>query len=199
MSDSLPEGTGHPISSGKDESVTLPAGDGAGLEPKSETDLWTGRTHIMHYGFRIIFWVVAMIGVTIGLYYTSSRWEGLTGWTAFLIWCVTTMLTGLVILTKAALVILGRRYRLTTQRLFIERGIISQTIDQTELIRVDDVRVHKTIVDRLFGLGSVEVMGTDATDQHLMIEGVVSPEQVAESIRSHMRIMRRKSLFVENL
>jgi hypothetical protein len=72
-------------------------------------------------------------------------------------------------------------------------------VDQTELIRVDDVRVKKSMMDRLFGLGSVETLSTDQTDRETMIAGIAEPDKVAEAIRARMRTMRKKSLFVENL
>lgn len=95
--------------------------------------------------------------------------------------------------------IIGRRYRLTDQRLFIERGVLAQTIDQTELIRVDDVRVRKTLLDRVFGLGDVEINSTDASDAFILIEGIRDPDRIAEDVRSRMRALRKKSLFIENL
>jgi len=95
--------------------------------------------------------------------------------------------------------ILQKGYRLTSERLFIEIGVLSRTVDQTELVRVDDVRVHQSLMDRVFGLGSVEVVSTDATDRNVMIEGIADPDRVAEMVRENMRSLRRKSLFVENL
>ena len=95
--------------------------------------------------------------------------------------------------------IIGRRYRLTDQRLFIERGVLTQTIDQTELIRVDDVRVRKTLLDRVFGLGDVEINSTDASDATIILEGIRDPDRISEDVRSRMRALRKRSLFIENL
>ena len=112
---------------------------------------------------------------------------------------VVIMLAVLVQGIRIAAVILGTRYRLTTERLFVERGLIRQTIDQTELIRVDDVRVRKLMVDRILGLGSIDVLSTDQTDPRVVVTGVAEADKVAEMIRRHMRALRRRSLFVENL
>jgi hypothetical protein len=72
-------------------------------------------------------------------------------------------------------------------------------VDQTELIRVDDVRIHKTLLDRIFGLGTIAILSTDATDREVVIAGVADPDQVAEALRRNMRTLRQKSLFVEHL
>ena len=175
------------------------AGDQAATDPGTETELWTGRTHWKHYAGRLALWVLGNIVAAILLIWIGAHAEWLTTGRAFWIIMPILLISGLLILGRVLIRILGHRYRVTSQRLFIERGIFSRTIDQTELIRVDDVRVYKTFLDRLFGLGSVAVVSTDATDRETVMEGIFEPDRVAEAIRSHMRSMRRKSLFVENL
>ena len=81
----------------------------------------------------------------------------------------------------------------------MSKSILTKIQDQTELIRVDDVRVCKKLVDRLFRLGTVEILSTDATDKSVTIEGVKRPDFVAEQIRGKMRALRSRSLFIENL
>lgn len=184
-------------------SGTLPngvGGDGAVSEPAAETEIWTGRTHWKHYAGRLSVWLLANLAFAVLI----TRVTPHVGWLNFrrssLIVLVVLALSGLeIVIRKVVLKILKHRYRLTTQRLFIERGIVSQTVDQTELIRVDDVRLYKSFQDRLFGLGSVALVTTDATDREIVIEGIAQPEQVAEAVRAYMRTLRRKSLFVENL
>jgi hypothetical protein len=61
------------------------------------------------------------------------------------------------------------------------------------------VRVRKTISDRLFGLGSVDILSTDRTHRDVTRVGVKDPDGVAEVIRDRMRSLRRKSLFIEKL
>ena len=174
-------------------------GDGAVVESAAESEIWIGRTHWKHYTGRLSLWLSANVVLVILIAWAASGFEWLTGGVAFWITLVVALVSGALILGRVAVVILGTRYRLTSQRLFIQRGLISQTVDQTELIRVDDVRLHKTMIDRIFGLGSVQVLSTDTTDREIRIEGIADPETVAEAIRTNMRTLRRKSLFIENL
>ncbi len=165
-------------------------------EMPRETEIWTGRTHWKHFLPGLVLWVVGASVVT----WLLLRWRGdgsSTAWTwaIGILWLV----SGLFVLGRMAAFILGHRYRLTTQRLFIEKGILSQTIDQTELIRVDDVRMHKSVLDRIFGLGTVEIASSDATNPSVRIIGVAGPETVAEHVRQNMRIMRKRAVFVENV
>jgi len=178
---------------------TAIGGDGAEVETAAENELWRGRTNWKHYAGRFILWFLANVVVAVLVSWVASRADWLGGRGAFWTIVVVLLLTGLLFVAPVFLKILGHRYRITSQRLFIERGILSQTVDQTELIRVDDVRLTKTLTDRLFGLGTVVILSTDASDRDVTIEGVSNPDEVAEAIRMHMRTMRKKSLFVENL
>lgn len=173
--------------------------NGAEADTATETEIWTGRTHWKHFGGRLARWVLANAVLAALVGWIASRVQRLSAGGAFWIILGVLLISGLVVVGRIVLRILTTRYRITSQRLFIERGLFTQTVDQTELIRVDDVRLKKTVLDRLFGLGSVVILTTDATDKETLIEGIAEPEEVAEAIRKHMRTMRKKSLFVENL
>ncbi|MCH8913270.1 MAG: PH domain-containing protein [Planctomycetes bacterium] len=161
------------------------------LDSESEEDLWQGRSSWKFYADLIL--VAAGWTVIAGIvWFTTPRWLG---------WIVVFMaLAGWVYVAgRVAHGMLNYHYRLTTQRLFIERGVLSRTIDQAELIRIDDVRIHKSLMNRMTGVGSVELFSTDASDRQVTIWGVEKPEELAESIRDHMRRLRQRSLFVESL
>lgn len=166
-------------------------GNGADLEPEAEKELWVGHTNWKHFADLILValgWSV--IAVIVG--FIMPRVMGwIVGIMAALGW--------LYVAGRILHAILNYRYRLTTQRLFIERGILSRTIDQAELIRVDDVRIHKTLLNRFTGLGSIEIFSTDTSNRQVTIRGVPQPEHIADTIRQRMRELRQKSLFVESL
>ena len=164
-----------------------------------EDMVWVGRTSWKHFATSITLWLAGSVLLAWLMGSWASASEGLTGTIAFLIAAVPIALAGLFVAGRALLNVYGTRYRLTTERLFIDRGILSQTIDQTELIRVDDVRVRKSAMDRIFSLGTVEILSTDTTDRSLTIVGISQAESVAESIRDAMRKLRKKSVFVESL
>ncbi len=181
-----------------DDATVLRAPQAAGAagnaaQEGQERPLWTGRTAWRHYIGRILIWLIASIVWSVvcwmGFTQTPALWLAATGLVVLL----------LLFLGPVAFAILGHRYRLTTERLIIEKGILSQTIDQTELIRVDDVRIHKTLMNRLLRLGTVAVISTDVSDRETEIPGIAQPEVLADSIRSRMRALRKKSLYVEQI
>ena len=171
--------------------------DPSGLKP--EQCLWEGRTHWRHFSGRIALWALASTVYALLVAWLAARTDLLSATVAWYIAGIPILATAGWGGVKLAALIAGTRYRVTDERLFIERGLLTRTTDQTELIRVDDVRTRKTLVDRLFGLGSVEVVSTDTSDRFVTIEGVSGADEVAEIVRGRMRALRRKSLFVENL
>ena len=171
----------------------------AAQPPTPETEVWAGRTSWKHYAGRLSAWVVGnlLFAVLVGWIASAKTWLALSGaiWTVL----VVVLVSGVIFILPVFIGIIGRRYRLTSQRLFIERGILNQTIDQTELIRIDDVRVQKTLFDRVFGLGTVSLLSTDLSDREVVIEGVCNADRVAEVVRANTRTQRGKAFFVENL
>ncbi len=160
-----------------------------------EHDLWVGRTHWLHHAGGMGLWLAAAILYAVLI----ARIDALSGTAAWYVAGIPILLSALFVGGWLLLRIYGSRYRITDERLFLDRGILRLTIDQTELIRVDDVRVHKTVIDRLFGLGSVEVLSTDASHHSVTLCGVRGADHLAEIIRTRMRTLRGKSLFIENL
>lgn len=181
------------------EVSVAPSPDRASADTQTERELWQGRTHFAHFSVRLGTWAALSMACALGIAVLGQRvdwldWKAVTAAVA-----VTTLLTTVIILSPVVLEVYGVRYRVTSQRVFVHRGLLSQTIDQTELMRVDDVRIHKTLVDRLFGLGSVAIVSTDFSDGELRILGIAKPEALAESIRACTRSLRHRALYVENL
>jgi hypothetical protein len=72
-------------------------------------------------------------------------------------------------------------------------------VDQTELLRVDDVKMRQSLLQRILNIGNIEVISSDRTDEHLQITNVAEPAQVTEHIRRHTRMLQRRTLFMEQL
>lgn len=78
---------------------------------------------------------------------------------------------------------IGINYELTTQRLRIIRGIAGQTIEEIELVRVRDTSARQTLVERLFDIGDVEIISTDARQPTKQLFNIKDPVEVRELIR----------------
>ena len=74
------------------------------------------------------------------------------------------------------------RYHLTNQRLIKESGLLSKRIDEIELYRIRDTRVHQPFFQRLVGMGDVDVNSVDVSGS-FRIENLPGAMEKREQIR----------------
>jgi uncharacterized membrane protein YdbT with pleckstrin-like domain len=67
---------------------------------------------------------------------------------------------------------LGRRYRLTTERVVVEEGVLSKRTEQLDLYRVTDYVVERPFGQRLLGTGNLVLEAMDRTTPRLVISGI---------------------------
>jgi hypothetical protein len=84
------------------------------------------------------------------------------------------------------------RWIVTSQRLRVVRGILSRSTDEVELTRVRDVSVEQSLAQRALGIGTVTVVGTDATTPMVVLHDIEEPEGVKEVIRQAVQEQRRR-------
>jgi uncharacterized membrane protein YdbT with pleckstrin-like domain len=88
------------------------------------------------------------------------------------------------------------RYRLTERHLYVYRGLFTHTCDSTELVLINDVRLVRTLFDRLFngGVGRLVIYSAiDKTDSDLVLEGIENPKEIfikIDSLRTALRATR---------
>jgi uncharacterized membrane protein YdbT with pleckstrin-like domain len=160
-----------------------------------EKTLWTGRFSARAESLHFILWLV-WLGILATLYLTLLAQQTRP---VHLFLLGAALLPGLLLLFRTAIEKLSTRYRLTNQRLFRQRGLLSRRLDELELIRVDDVSVTQDFVQRLLNVGTVTLLTTDSTDPKLTIEGIADPLALKELIRTQVRARRSRTTFLETL
>jgi membrane protein YdbS with pleckstrin-like domain len=91
-------------------------------------------------------------------------------------------------------------YRITTQRVQIERGLLSTMKDNIELFRIDHFDLHKPLGMRLLNESVLHLRSTDPHFPTVMIQGVPDLEALADILREcslKERTRRRVTTFVE--
>ena len=99
---------------------------------------------------------------------------------------------GLILLARAWYRVASTRYRLTTQRLFAQTGLIAKNLEEVELFRVKDVTLSQGVLDRLLGVGTVTVLSTDDTAPELELAGIRDPLAAKEALRTAFRAARQR-------
>jgi uncharacterized membrane protein YdbT with pleckstrin-like domain len=134
-----------------------------------ETSLWKGRTsQLVHTWFYLI-WLLITGGIIAGAAFNPLVLIALVV-PAFSI-------VGRWLVTRATV------YELTTQRLRKTTGILNKKLDELELYRVKDSTLEQPLLLRIFGLGNIAVVSSDASLPTLVMEAVPGAYQAREKLR----------------
>lgn len=82
------------------------------------------------------------------------------------------------------------RYVITDQRVICEKGVFGKVMDQIEMYRIRDLRVTRSFFERIFNVGSVEIISNDKTDGSFIIRCIPNPVGVKEHIRNRAECLR---------
>ena len=58
---------------------------------------------------------------------------------------------------------LSTRYTLTNERLKVTEGLLSKSVDEIELFRIKDTKVRQSFLNRIVGIGHIDVISSDRT------------------------------------
>lgn len=156
----------------------------------TEQEIWTGTySPKAMTGVWVVLGLVTIAGLVVG------GLQGLDG----MMWSI---LIGIIVLawlvSLAVLLVrrLGIKYRLTSQRLFHERGVITRQIDRIEVIKMDDVTCKQGLLERMLGTGSIKIESSDQSDPVFVMIGVDNVREVTDLIDQARRAdqVRRKAL-----
>jgi membrane protein YdbS with pleckstrin-like domain len=92
------------------------------------------------------------------------------------------------------------KYRITSQRVQVERGLFSTTKDNVELFRIDHFDVHKPLGMRLMHECKLHLRSSDPHFPTVMLQGVPQLEPLADTLREcslRERTRRKVTTFVE--
>jgi uncharacterized membrane protein YdbT with pleckstrin-like domain len=103
------------------------------------------------------------------------------------------------------LVLRSHSYRLSNQRLLVESGVFSKTIDEIDLRTVDDITFHQRFVERLLGLGEIGIVSSEPdvrggalgrSGMRARLIGIPDPRAVREQIRNAAYEASGKQVFM---
>jgi uncharacterized membrane protein YdbT with pleckstrin-like domain len=88
------------------------------------------------------------------------------------------------------------RYRLTPQRLEVERGILGRRFESIDLWRVRDVVLEQTLVERLRGVGRITVLSSDQVEPELLVGPVAEAKPLYDRLRDAVAAARKQARVV---
>lgn len=84
------------------------------------------------------------------------------------------------------------RYKITSQRLIITTGLVGKKTEEIELVRIKDVALEKTVMDRVMGVGTIIVYSSDPTKPEVRLEDVKEAETVKDLLRGAVRAEKER-------
>jgi membrane protein YdbS with pleckstrin-like domain len=149
---------------------------------ETERDLFSGHPAMIYtVGQLIPFLVVAALTILVGFamekgYIEKSDTYILYTVVFFFVACA-------VICINYYFKSLRIHYEITTQRIKLERGLMSKVQESLELFRIDHFELRKPLGARLVGQASLHLYSSDAELEKFSIYGVPNLESLADTLR----------------
>jgi membrane protein YdbS with pleckstrin-like domain len=139
---------------------------------------------------KIIFWGIAGVvllaaPILVRFFRSDGQWPA---------WWITLacVLAGVVCLIIPWLIVKSVRYRITNYRIDFERGIFGKKIDTLEMWHVDDIRFDQSFLDRMLGVGNIDVVSNDQTTPRLKMNGLPNPRKLFETLKQRVITVKRQ-------
>ena len=162
-------------------------------EVEAERDLFIGHPALIYtVGQLTPFLIVAAITAAIGYAMAKGYIEQNNQYIVYLgsFFVIACLVICLVYFMKSRRVF----YKITTQRIKLERGVLSKVQESLELFRIDHFELRKPLGSRLLGQSSLHIFSTDAELENFSIYGVPQLEALADELREcQLRERTRRS------
>jgi len=141
--------------------------------------------------------ILDFVGVGAAIFSTTSN-AG-TMQTPLLIGGVALLLASGIMLAYVVVTVRMTRYKITNKLIERESGIVLKRTDSLDLARVKDVQLTQSIVDRMAGIGTIEVFSTDRTDPAMFVEALPNAKPIYEKLRDAViEISQRRGIVPMN-
>lgn len=104
--------------------------------------------------------------------------------------------------TLFALPLSFTKYRLETDRIFVTKGLMTTSYDEVRLYRITDVSLQRSLLQKMFGTGTIKCSSSDKTLGDFEIKNIKNSEDVKELLSERVeqeRLARRSIYAGENI
>lgn len=170
--------------------------------PLKEETLWHGtpsKTLLLGHIAGIVFVLIAVPVLAHFFASTIPDLERASG----MRWFGWVLTGGLVVIQGIALFVAWFRlrstmYRVTNQRVLIEQGVFSKTVDEIDLRYVDDSTFTQSLFDRILGIGHVTLLSSDKNTPRYVLRSIKDPRGVREIIRAEAYRSSQRQVFTRS-
>jgi uncharacterized membrane protein YdbT with pleckstrin-like domain len=168
----------------------------ASKELETEKDLFSGHPAMIYsIGQLVPFLVVIALAVGIGYAVRSYAVQSKSGDAGILYTVLGCLVACGIILLRLYLQSLSTHYKITTQRIKLERNLLSKVQENLELFRIDHFELRKPLSMRLLGQARLHLFTSDMELENFSIKAVPNLEALAETLREcQLRERTRRGL-----
>jgi membrane protein YdbS with pleckstrin-like domain len=161
----------------------------AAKDAETEKDLFAGHpAAIYSIGQVVPFLVVLAVAVAAGYFHSEI---GIAIGYVVLGFVVLCGIIGLRYYTRSRSI----HFEITTQRIKLERGLLSKVQESLELFRIDHFELRRPLGMRLVGQAELHLFSTDAELENFYIYGVPGLESLSDTLRNcQLRERTRRGL-----
>jgi uncharacterized membrane protein YdbT with pleckstrin-like domain len=84
------------------------------------------------------------------------------------------------------------KYTITNRRIFVRHGLVSVNEQTARLERVQDITLHQTLFDRMFGVGKLLIDTAGSSGGALEFKALLEPTHVRETLDQAVRAERNE-------
>jgi membrane protein YdbS with pleckstrin-like domain len=166
-------------------------------ELETEKDLFSGHPAVIYnLGQFVHFLLVIVAAIAVGygiVHYGADR--GIEPRIAIVYTVVGCLVACIIIAVRFYLHSRRIHYEITTQRIKLERGLLSKVQENLELFRIDHFELRKPLGMRLLGQARLHLFSSDAELGNFSIYGIPGLEGIAETLREcQLRERARRGL-----
>ena len=126
--------------------------------------------------------LIAIVIVLMHMY-----WAGFPWYIAVPLWLIVPL-----VLFLPLVLVRKNRYRISNYRIDYEQGLLSKRIDTIELWHVDDVQMRQGLIDRMLGVGTINVHSNDSTTPVLALRSLPEPRKLYDAIKQRVIAVKRQ-------
>jgi membrane protein YdbS with pleckstrin-like domain len=168
----------------------------ASQESQTERDLFSGHPAMIYsIGQFLPFLVVIALAIGLGFAIQSYAVQSKSRDAGVLFTVLACLVACAIICVHFYLKSRRIHYRITTQRIILERGVLSKVQENLELFRIDHFEFYKPLGMRLLGQSRLHLFSSDAEFGNFSIYAVPNLEAIAETLREcQLRERTRRGL-----
>jgi len=83
-------------------------------------------------------------------------------------------------------------YSLSEDRLFVKSGLLKTVENEVRLYRVLDLSLSRTLVQKIFGIGTIQVSSADKTLGDFELKNIKRPDEIKEKLSALVEENREK-------